>query len=478
MEAERFQCAPLRLVLSKTKNPCLPNVTYGCYPGESKFWVKDRCLGAFQCNGVKGRLVEWCGACRIGEGCSAALKNCSCIQAPLLRKGIAVQHPKPPRDDRLLETIRFTPCPDTSTCPPARQTSRVLVMQGAKEDAAFGNLFFSMVANFVLYAGHKGLVPLIHFEPSWVKRTMGTAWAADGGQLWEVFFEGYCPNVSAWLASCSNVMREQSKLKSFFYPGMQYKYKWPIHQWYNADSPAKDQCDETDTCDRFNAAVFQQWRLQGHAASRRVHRLSAPYQAEVDRLWHRLNPEGVRPVLGLHMRGSDKRSGRIVVRPEAFWPYVQLFGADFPRGLVYVATESAIYARAVELWNTTLGGRVLMQPIDTRVEGRKGNFYVHEPLKVAHDVLLDIMMLARCDYLLHGASAVAESAIYVNPALHWRSTHLEYAHSGCGNLDGRCPDAPWLWESTYHGPHYSAAPVLDEATREASESSSPTGNGS
>ena len=57
-------------------------------------------------------------------------------------------------------------------------------MQGAKEDAAFGNLFFSMVANFVLYAGHKGLVPLIQFEPSWVKRTMGTAWAANGGKLW------------------------------------------------------------------------------------------------------------------------------------------------------------------------------------------------------------------------------------------------------------------------------------------------------
>ena len=36
---------------------------------------------------------------------------------------------------------------------------------------------------------------------------------------------------------------------------LQYKYKWPIHQWYNADLPAKDQCDETDTCDpdRFNA---------------------------------------------------------------------------------------------------------------------------------------------------------------------------------------------------------------------------------
>ena len=80
-------------------------------------------------------------------------------------------------------------------------------------------------------------------------------------------------------------MREQSKLKSFFYPGMQYKYKWPIHQWYNADSPAKDRrCDERQTRVRplqRGCVLFQQWRLQGHAASRRVHRLSAPYQAEM-----------------------------------------------------------------------------------------------------------------------------------------------------------------------------------------------------
>ena len=81
---------------------------------------------------------------------------------------------------------------------------------------------------------------------------------------------------------CPNVMREQSKLKSFFYPGMQYKYKWPIHQWYNADSPAKDRrCDETDTCVRPLQRGSVPAVALGHAASRRVHRLSAPYQAEM-----------------------------------------------------------------------------------------------------------------------------------------------------------------------------------------------------
>jgi len=458
--AERFPCEPLRFLRSKSKHPCIPGVSYGCYPsGEPRFWVKDRCIGAFQCNGRNGRIQEWCGACTFATGCTAAVRNCSCLQADPVSSSskIALQHPKPPRDDALVQALHFTPCPDTRTCPPPGETATVLVMQGAKEDAAFGNLFFSMVANFLMYTGHKALVPLIRFDPAWVRGTMGTAWAREGGQLWETFFEGYCPNVSAWLASCSNVVRHQPKPKAFFYPGIQYLFDWPIHQWYNADSPARNQCEETNTCNRFNATVFQQWRLRGHAASRRVHRLNAVYQARVDRLWERINPQRVRPVLGLHMRGSDKRSGRFAVRPEAFRPYVRHFAHRFPEGLVYVATESSEYMQDVALWNATLlHGRLRAQTIGTRVEGKRGNFHVHEPLTVAHDVLLDIMMLAQCDYLLHGASAVAESAIYVNPRLHWHSTHLEYAHhcSAHSNSSADCPDAPWKWRRAHSGPEY------------------------
>ena len=188
-------------------------------------------------------------------------------------------------------------------------------------------------------------------------------------------------------------------------------------QWYNADSAAKYQCEDTDTCERFNATVFQQWRLQGHAASRRVHKLNAHYQAEVEGMWQRVNPQGARPVLGVHMRGSDKRSGRVVVRPDAFWPYVSLFGARYPRGLVYVATESSAYARVVDGWNATLGGRVRMQPIGTRVEGRRGNFYVHEQLRVAHDVLLDIAILAKCGAPPAPSNAFSTSLIPPGPCL-------------------------------------------------------------
>lgn len=37
-----------------------------------------------------------------------------------------------------------------------------------------------------------------------------------------------------------------------------------------------------------------------------------------------------------------------------------------------------------------------------------------------------MLLLSRCDFLLHAASGVAEFAIYFNPRLHSNSVHLQY----------------------------------------------------
>lgn len=287
---------------------------------------------------------------------------------------------------------------------------------------------------------------------------MGTEWARNGSksELWDHFFEGFCPNVSSWLAVCSRgVHLARPKPQSFYYPNIQSKWAWPIRQWFNSDSPGKRTCEDTDTCDRFNESLYQTWRLKAHAVVSRVHKPNARYRALVDEVWTALNPSGASPVLGVHMRGSDKRSGRIKIGPAKFWPYVESFVQRFPNGRILVATESVPYANEVrDHWNhsESAQGRMLMQPMHTRVEGRRGNFYVHKQLAVAHEVFLDIQLLARCDYLLHGASAVAEAAIYTNPALHWRSTHLEYANN-C-NASTHCHDAPWKWRRRYSGSEY------------------------
>ena len=44
-------------------------------------------------------------------------------------------------------------------------------------------------------------------------------------------------------------------------------------------------------------------------------------------------------------------------------------------------------------------------------------------------VLLDMLLLSRCDFLLHAASGVAEFAIYFNPALHESARREPHARS-------------------------------------------------
>ena len=108
-----------------------------------------------------------------GRALSASPENLgSCdaqFEAPQTR---ALQHPKPPpnQDDKL---VQIAACPDTGACPSDGTTRTVFVYQGGKSDAAFGNLFYAMAANAVLYASHKGQVPLIQFERSRVYKTMG-----------------------------------------------------------------------------------------------------------------------------------------------------------------------------------------------------------------------------------------------------------------------------------------------------------------
>ena len=71
-------------------------------------------------------------------------------------------------------------CPDTSVCPPQPRT--VLAIEGGDAGAAFATLYYLYVVNGVQYAWHKGYVPYIVFNATWMQQTMGTA-AADAPPL-------------------------------------------------------------------------------------------------------------------------------------------------------------------------------------------------------------------------------------------------------------------------------------------------------
>lgn len=147
---------------------------------------------------------------------------------------------------------------------------------------------------------------------------------------------------------------------------------------------------------------------------------------------------GVAPVLGVHLRGTDKGryigtagSGR-AIGPAEYEPYVRAFlKAHGPEATVFVATDSPSFlAEVLAKWPA---GRVRYRRDVLRLEANaafaksaprstKGNY------RKGEEVLLDALLLARCDFLLHAASGVAEFAIYWSPRLHAHSVHMQYEH--------------------------------------------------
>ena len=156
------------------------------------------------------------------------------------------------------------------------------------------------------------------------------------------------------------------------------------------------------------------------------------------------------PVLGVHLRGTDKGryasagSGR-AIGPAEYEPYVLAFlNAHGPNASVLVATDSPSFLQQVRSsWQAKWPGRVRVRGDVLRHEdniafrkdkgssrgGGGGGSESSGNYRKGEDVLLDMLLLSRCDFLLHSASGVAEFAIYWSPALHNASVHLQYAHA-------------------------------------------------
>ena len=151
---------------------------------------------------------------------------------------------------------------------------------------------------------------------------------------------------------------------------------------------------------------------------------------------------GSAPILGVHLRGTDKgkylsaRSGR-PVPPSEYLRYVEAYLKATPAGRVFVATDSPSFlADAKRIFPSDkliLRDEVLRDENNVAFKGRGGGKHNY---RKGEEVLIDALLLSRSDWLLHSASGVAEFAIYTNPALHNRSVHLQYTR--------RRQRPPWL----------------------------------
>ena len=102
---------------------------------------------------------------------------------------------------------------------------------------------------------------------------------------------------------------------------------------------------------------------------------------------------------------------------------------------VFVATDSPSFlaevrARWLARWPASaFRWRDVLRAEENVAFSRRGKVSRSSNARKGEEVLLDALLLSRCDYLLHSASGVAEFAIYWNLKLHRRSVHLQYTRN-------------------------------------------------
>ena len=130
------------------------------------------------------------------------------------------------------------------------------------------------------------------------------------------------------------------------------------------------------------------------------------------------------PVLGVHMRGSDKGTADAdprfmrVVPPEEYFAYIDDYLDQQPDCKIFLATEQSQFVTTMV---SQYGDRVVSRnALRTGDFGSNTNLFTSQDnngYRKGEEVLVDCLLLARCDFLLKCTSAVGEYAMYFNPDL-------------------------------------------------------------
>ena len=178
-------------------------------------------------------------------------------------------------------------------------------------------------------------------------------------------------------------------------------------------------------------------RMRAHAVVQKYIRFR-PYLHERAR---QVNPTCTLPnnaCLGLHIRHSDKAAGRRRIETVEFLDYAKAFVQAGGKH-IYLATDSTnVVNEIMQEWPHNVKQRVRFAHGMVRSNDTKAVFDLSlsssdalsstKPLhhhRTNQDALVEILALSQCQFLVHGLSAVSESAIWINAELHNRSANLE-----------------------------------------------------
>ena len=344
---------------------------------------------------------------------------------------------------------------------PCANYDALLHIKSGDKGAAAGTLFFQYVINQLIYADLHNLMPFIHLnnithnvydddvhgtgeglnltitselEVPWVNDTKHPERPSFPGKPGsrnnlkgekKVWFRGtgvwthYLEQVSEY--DPQNSLCQKLPYVNLTYkhlnPGIQFSAPWAVRSWEYAFLPnylMHNRSSPTGLRD-----WFAPQRLRAHEIVTKYYRFHAPLrQAAME-----LVPNGTR-CLAVHIRHSDKAGlARTKIPHDAFLPFVDAYLQNGGGDKVYLATDSSnVVERVQKEWSHVT---LVVQGGIVRSAVFKPVFRQGSHNRTNTEVLVDILAMSRCQYMIHGYSAVSESSHYLNPTLHNRSVDLE-----------------------------------------------------
>ena len=358
----------------------------------------------------------------------------------------------------------------------------VLHIASGDQGAAAGTLFFQYMVNQLIYADMHNLMPWIHlnnitqwvydedihgigslsfplmdgWKVPWVEGPGGSnltgawpgepflkpikSWEASDGSI--VFEGGLKPH--RWHFQGQGVWNDYFEPVSNFNPndpscqklgliqldyyhlnpGIQFYAPFAVRSWEYHFLPSYLRSNFTQ------GSTLHHWYGDMREKAHNIVNKYFKFKPNLVHSSYQILPNGTQ-CLGLHIRHSDKSGlARRKLPVQDFLPYMEEY-IKRGGGKIYLATDSS---KVVQDFHTLTNMRLdwfkgddilIVQNGIVRSDIFKPVFKIGKHHQTNTEVLIDILSLSRCQFLVHGFSAVSESAIYLNLKLHNNSVDLE-----------------------------------------------------
>jgi len=336
----------------------------------------------------------------------------------------------------------------------------ILHIEEADEFAACGTAFFLHVINQIIYAEKYNLVPWVHLnnrsihvyddlvhgtQRQNISVTVAGVVKEGGGHLpgeplfknakageitlygngvWNSYFQPAVSGVTEKTiqedSTCASLPIVTIPSKMVF-PGIHYKADWAVRAWpYRGWLKPKGQPLHE---------WYQPMRQRANEITQRYYKALPSLQEAI----HEANPHdnANSKCLSIHIRLTDKGAGRKKNSLETFEPYAQAFVNSGMGNTLFIATDDARTIPTIqETWPQHMQSaqtlQVHFQKAAKRSSTSEATFLIAPHHRINTEALVDIYGMAKCDCIIHGASAMSEAAQYLNyPNLHECSVNLD-----------------------------------------------------